>query len=590
MLRAFPARRPEVTWAFRPQGPGRRVCAAILALVVGSVVLAPLPVLAAADTDTAACANVLSQPVEPTELLDIKGQKDNGDGTITLTYFLHNIQGAGGNGTDIQYQNCVWIDTNKNGIHEAGETLFGRLETRSSSSPEYFHPTLNTTVSAFLGETVCARAGEHGTLQPGGQFGAVNAAICQVLTVGRPAPRTPAAPPATNGSSSGAHTQPSINDVLRTPDQVSLNPLDMLRSAVLAAGLLILIAFPSQLFNSTLQAHYDEVMGWFGFLRRRKYRDPAPPPAEGELPPRTAIWKIALVFVFAALCGALLDPKFGPDLASLEAVLGALLAILVTTFVYTTVSALLVRRWHKRLGRMKVFRGGIVIAVLCVTLSRLTRAEPGYMYGVMISYSLGNFKMPKEHDGRLVAIGSLVVVVASLASWFAWGAIKPAAPASAPVPLVVVATALSAVFLGGMTSLIFGLLPLRFLDGSKLLSWRRVLWAIFFGVGMWLFVHVVLNAAAGAAKPDRPYLLTIGLFSAFGLVSVALWLYFRLRPEPAIEAIEEAAPIAAAPRRRKRSEMRGDVPASPDVPLDTPAEAGAEHGAVGGGSEGAAGG
>jgi hypothetical protein len=38
-------------------------------------------------------------------------------------------------------------------------------------------------------------------------------------------------------------------------------------SAAVAAALFVLLAFPSQLFNSTLQENYEEVPGWF-HLRR----------------------------------------------------------------------------------------------------------------------------------------------------------------------------------------------------------------------------------------------------------------------------------------------------------------------------------
>lgn len=47
-----------------------------------------------------------------------------------------------------------------------------------------------------------------------------------------------------------------------------------------------------------------------------------------------------------------------------------------------------------------------------------------------------------------------------------------------------------------MTSLVFSLMPMRFLDGEHLWAWRRGVWLALFGAGMLLFVHVVLSASA----------------------------------------------------------------------------------------------
>lgn len=51
---------------------------------------------------------------------------------------------------------------------------------------------------------------------------------------------------------------------------------------------MLLVAFPAQMFNSTLQAHYAEVMGWFGFLRRLRLPGRKPSSAEYTLRACTA--------------------------------------------------------------------------------------------------------------------------------------------------------------------------------------------------------------------------------------------------------------------------------------------------------------
>ena len=237
--------------------------------------------------------------------------------------------------------------------------------------------------------------------------------------------------------------------------------------------------------------------------------------------------------MFSAGVGSFIDPKVGLDLPSFEGFIGTLGAIVFTTFAYTGAAALVIRITEGRWGRFRVFPAGIVVVLICAAISKLTTAQPGYLYGVVLGYSLGRYRISKPHEGRLVAIGSLVVLVVSLAFWFAWSPIKSAAAASNAFPLVVLSALMASVFLGGITSLIFGLAPVSYLDGEKLFTWRRPVWIALFSVGLFLFVHVVLNAAAGTAHPGRNYAVAIGLFCAFGVFSTAFWAYFRYRPASA---------------------------------------------------------
>ena len=337
-------------------------------------------------------------------------------------------------------------------------------------------------------------------------------------------------------------SQPSYAANLRSPAEVSWKTIDVLRSAALAAGLIVLIGFPGQLFNSTLMSNYAEVMGWFGFLRR--FRRPKPRMTADEAAARAAEpapshpalgappWQVLGVFLLSAFIGGFLDPNFGRDLSSVQTMLGILLATVITTFVYTGTHAVLMHRLYGVWGHWQIFPGGIAIVLICVAIAKFTSAEPGYIYGVMLSYSLGAFKVPEKHEGRLVAAGYLLVLAASLGAWLLWSPVKAAASSpAAALPIVILSSALAGIFIGGICSMVFGLIPLRFLDGQKLLSWQRVLWVLMFAAGMFLFVHVVLNNAAQSAHPGRSYTAAIAFFAIFGLASTAFWAYFRFRPE-----------------------------------------------------------
>jgi hypothetical protein len=75
------------------------------------------------------------------------------------------------------------------------------------------------------------------------------------------------------GGGVGSPSQPSgglgapagdWSDEVPSPDEVSTKPGDIASSLALAILLMLVMAFPGELFNNTVQANYPEIAGWFG--------------------------------------------------------------------------------------------------------------------------------------------------------------------------------------------------------------------------------------------------------------------------------------------------------------------------------------
>ena len=339
-------------------------------------------------------------------------------------------------------------------------------------------------------------------------------------------------------------TVPGLTATLRSPVEIPIDPVSIGRSAVLAAAMIFLVAFPAQLFNSTLQAHYEEVIGWFAgparFVRRRRRPVAEAVPAAGRRTPRPLLGGVILL---GAVLAAMLDPGFGANLGTAESVVGSLLAVALSTLVFTGVNAVALHRATGRWGYFRVFFGGVVVAAACVAVSRLTGAQPGYMYGILWAYALApGVRPPREREGAVVAVGAASMLAFSVLVWLLWAPVKAAVMGSPTGPLVVLSQAMAGIFVGGLTAVQFGLFPMRFLDGEKLLAWQRLLWLALFGLATFCFVHVVLNTAASAPHPGRQYVVTIGLFVAFGTLSTGFWAYFRYRPRRSAHQVVVAGP------------------------------------------------
>jgi hypothetical protein len=319
---------------------------------------------------------------------------------------------------------------------------------------------------------------------------------------------------------SGLHRTALVTS-LAQPDQVGTSAKSLVVSAVGALGLLLAIAFPSQLFNSTLDENYDEVRGWFGFHR----------PHDDE-----ALRHQVLEFIGFVLLGGLLYGLLSPDLAfdrsSAALVLGLSLSLVVVSLGFRIPHMLYVHHRDGEWGRLRVLPGTAIVAVVCVALSRLIGFQPGYLYGLIAGLAIRR-QLAAETSGALTAVSAVSVFTLSLAAWFARAPVSSAIAAAGPRPsnwLIALEASLAAIAILGIETVVICLIPLRFVEGSKLAAWSRTAWAVVFGLAAFGFVHILL-------RPDSGYLAAAGsratvaiLFVAFGILSVGFWAYFRFRP------------------------------------------------------------
>jgi hypothetical protein len=329
----------------------------------------------------------------------------------------------------------------------------------------------------------------------------------------------PGAPP-TGPAGDGAGA-PSFARSVPSPARVSTDPIVVLQSAALAALLVFLMPFPSQLFNSTLEEHEDEVRRWL-----RLDRLGAAARGVGAF---WASWPgVALFTLLAALLYGFLDPGFGIDIGSVATFLGMLVGIVLVTAAFA-VPVIVAHRRHGDRPSLKVVPISLLIGVVCVLLSRLTSFQPGYLYGLLIGLAFAR-ELSAAEEGRATALGALVMLGVAVVAWVVLGVV----PEGDGFGLVVARTALAALLVAGLEGVVFGLLPMRFLPGQPLFEWNRAMWAGLLGIGAFAFFHILINPASGyLSDTSRTPLFTIlALLVGFGAVSVAFWAWFRFRPDP----------------------------------------------------------
>lgn len=294
-------------------------------------------------------------------------------------------------------------------------------------------------------------------------------------------------------------------------------------AAVLAAVLMLLIVFPSELFNATLDEHHDEIMAGvrrrFAWMPRR-----GPDVAAG----RGWLGFLTITVVSALLYG-LLDPGFGPNVASAVLLIGVVTGVAFGTVVVASTSGWFAR---SRFGRsdyyFRVLPATLVIAALCVAISRLVGFLPGYLYGLVGGLAFRK-SLDDDDQGRTVLVSSSVVLVAAFAGWLAYGPVSARVESgSTSFGWLALEAVLAGTFIAGIEGLLFGLVPLKFLSGEKLFTWNKTAWVVLYSITAFLFLHLIARAAApGVGATD--WLRAGALFLGFGLASVAFWAYWRRR-------------------------------------------------------------
>ncbi len=308
---------------------------------------------------------------------------------------------------------------------------------------------------------------------------------------------------------------------------------------------LIAAGFPSEWLDSTYENNRHRFHARLAkrFPRLYAHRE-ASPSRFARASKGTAIF---LGFIFAAgAINAVLDPGFGWNRTTLFLFLGQAIGVGIVTMASQLPVAVMGAREHRRV-HLKVLVGGLVIAIICVSISRMVGLSPGYCYGLIAVFVL-NPKTPEEDWGRIHAVASLVLFVVASAAFMLTVPVFHAATSPSPNPFWLILTpALDVTFLGGFASLAFSMFPLPFLPGRHVARWRRSAWLTISTVGMVGFLAVLLSPGSGSSA-ELKHVAVIPLVVAFGLfaiVSLGVMLYFHRHPSPPVEG--EAAPPAPEP-------------------------------------------
>lgn len=397
--------------------------------------------------------------------------------------------------------------------------------------------------------------------------------------------------------------QSSFTDSVPDPTAISLDPVIVATSIAVTAGVIVLVPFPSALFNSTLEENYEEVMAGVGrvrgWLRRNWARflawtrgqvaaqrakrsikpltepildpsstqsatEPASPALAPAATPAPALplapalpvasvttatgstaatestlakpdfWRtpqgLVLFVVASALLYGFLDPTFGLSLTSLATFAGLALGLLVVLAAYGLPLLIFARSQRVPLT-VRALPATLVIGVVCVVISRVVNFQPGYLYGLIIGFIFAR-GVATAHEARAEAMAAGSSLGVAFLAWVGLALLRGGAAGGDSLVTATLEAASVTIVVAGLENAVFAMLPMRFLPGAAVFAWDRRIWAVLIGLGLFGFVHVLLNPSAGylADTTRTSFFTLVLLLVVFAAVSVLFWAWFRFRP------------------------------------------------------------
>jgi DNA-binding beta-propeller fold protein YncE len=323
---------------------------------------------------------------------------------------------------------------------------------------------------------------------------------------------------------------PSIVEALPSPTEISFAPQDVARTVGISLLVLLLVGAPTPLFNETLESNLGTIQGWFRRLVPARGSNPTTQRL-GDTLRRFSASPAGLVgyLAVAAIIYSFLTPGFPWDNGLI--VFGvALLGIgAATAFDIVPGQRYVIGKYRDR-GTVRVALWTLVLAAICVLISRLSGMNPGYMYGIIGTFTFAA-ALTLGDEGRMEARGAVALLVLALAVWFARIPFEPAPGVPASGVNLIINAGLVGIFVVAVEGLVFGLVPLQFLPGKKIWAWSRWRWVVLWGAGLALFAHVLVYPVTVAQPNPDPSSLTTTLTSValYGAIAVGFWAYFRWR-------------------------------------------------------------
>jgi hypothetical protein len=348
-------------------------------------------------------------------------------------------------------------------------------------------------------------------------------------------------------------------------------PLTVSLTVVLALVLAILIALPTELLNSAVSANHGRIAGVFRWMFPS--RAAAPAAGLGALPQRrspfvalfrgVSRWWALPVLLLAAAIASFSEPDIGVNWMSLRLVITLFVSFLIVNLGGTFLAWTITRK-HTGLERPRLRARPIYLVIIAVTVlsARTTGIDPTLIFGTVLAIDYG-MRLSKSRSAAVTIVGAAYALLLGIGSWlgysalarvdvssFAWSSLDAQwsflgykAASFAQVSLGELASVLT---VEALSTIPIVLLPLAFLSGAALWTWKRSVWVVVYAIGLAAYSFVLVPLPISWSEISEPLVVWIGVFVAYAIFAVAVWALFYFTRNRHSRGAEKRAAVAAA--------------------------------------------
>lgn len=417
------------------------------------------------------------------------------------------------------------------------------VEAEIHSTPVHLGTTIARANGSFIMNVVIppdTPAGEHEfwvTITPVGGGTSTVVQPAKITIVGGPGTGTDDGGGGVPGAMGADRNDPgapsSFTHGITTVGHLIVNPVAVAIAGGIGLALLLLVAFPAELLNSTLESQYDRFSKVLPKVRAPWWERFA------EWVDKTPLVSASIMTLAASVIFGFADPGFGFDITSFRVVLGCFIALFIVGYLASIISGRILGRAWGFDTVLEVKPLTLILTVVGVVVSRLLDFSPGFLIGLLLGMALVG-KRSKADEAKSTLVQTGVVFVMALLAWTAYSILSVTTVPDTFGSTLVFDT-LVAITTEGMTALFIGLLPLKFLDGQGIFNYSKVLWAAVYAVVAFAFVAIVIPAADNWGDGGGSVALWLTIVGIFAALCVGIYLYFRFWAPPLPEEDEGEA-------------------------------------------------
>jgi len=275
----------------------------------------------------------------------------------------------------------------------------------------------------------------------------------------------------------------------------------------------LVVGLSNVLFNNMLVAEGDTIHGfllskpWIRKLHREGISKRA--------------WFILILSVLYGLIGGYVNPDFsilpGKEIGILFV---TVFTIMVSVYLKDLMAFGISRKWRHP-SWFQAHVGGLLIAVICILLTRVFGLDPGYIYGVPAGFLIAE-GLSQRREGLMESLGLFWVVILACAVWFAGMALS-----GYEVPFDI----FNLLFVILIEDAFLDMLPLPSLAGEAIFRWKKALWFLQFTLVSFLLFHTLFNpeGTISGLEQSPPALMAVVLLGCYAAGILLLWGYVAWR-------------------------------------------------------------